>query len=364
VIETGTPTGFGTSLVFLETGDPMIAYVHQIASGNRGLKVAQFNGTDWVKSVADDGDGGYTGFYPSIALDHNTTGNPVIAYQFQYNGSFVLYNDLNVAWWNGSSWQIGLAEGDGPDPGGLNRNGFYASMQFTSAGVGHIGHYRLMDQFTPTEVRSVKWNGSAWNGSLAYTIPNTPDDKPQACETTSMVLSNGNPVFTVKVANETNIRSFWWNGSSYDEKNAGACKKDSGQFSMAVDSAGNPALAWYDYDADLGEGDLKYVKASGGNWGSAETVVAGPEDVGAYSSVTFASDDTPWISFNHATNQELWVAYKTGSWETDIVDNGGSNNYREGKYTCIRFGPDSKPHISYQQYSTNPNYATKYASLF
>ena len=178
-----------------------------------------------------------------------------------------------------------------------------------------------------------------------------------------MVLSNGNPVFCVKVFGESNIRSFWWNGSSYDEKGVGACKKDAGQFAMGVDSAGNPALAWYDYDADVGEGDLKYVKASGGTWGASELVLGGPADVGAYGSVAFASDDTPWISFNHATNNELWVAYKTGAWETAVADDGGASNYKEGRYTCIRFGPDDKPHISYQQYSTPGLYATKYASL-
>ncbi len=360
VIESGVITGVGTSLTFLETGEPMIAYVHNLASGNRGLKVAKKGGTGWDKVVVDNGDGGYTGFNPSIALDHNTTGNPVIAYQFQNNGAAEVLYDLYYARWTGSAWQTSLAEGDGS---GIHNCGYNIALQYTTSGTGHLGHWRSRGQTTPTEVRSLLWSGSSWSAQTVYTVP-MGENSPLTCETTNMVLSNGNPVFAVRVSGETNIKTFWWSGSSWNQVSAGNCRKDASNFTMAVDSAGNIGLAWLDYDSDLADGDLKYVKANGTTWGAQEGVWTGNDDVGAYCSLTFAPDDTPWISFQNSDAKELYIAKKVGTWQTEVVDNGGVGNNNVGRYTCIRFGPDNAPHISYQQYGTSATTALKYASLY
>jgi PKD repeat protein len=355
VVDGGAPTGFGTSLVFLETGEPMIAYVHQIASGNRGLKVAKYTGDAWEYQVVDDADGGYAGFFPSIALDHGETGNPVISYQYSYDTSFAPQFDMNVAWWDGTAWVISLVEGDGKDPEGLNRCGNNSNIQFNPDGTGHIGHWRAIDKEHPNQLRSLKWDSSSWVGKQVK------GGVPYEC--CSTLLSDGRAVFVMKGSGAT-IDSFWeTETTNWTRKQVWSGRHDAGMFSMATDSAEYPAIAWYDYDGVITDGDLLFAKWDGSAWLTPETIWGGTDDVGAYCSLTYAPDDTPWISFNKCDTNELWVAYKVGEeWTTEVVDAGGTDTYRTGRYTCIRFGPDGKPHISYQQYETG-HYALKYASL-
>ncbi|MCD6119000.1 PKD domain-containing protein [bacterium] len=349
-------TGLGISLVFLPTGEPMIAYKAKVSSSNRVLKVAKKVGETWQIEVVHDGDGGYTGAEPCITLD--PSGNPVIAFQYENDGDYNTYNDLLAAWWNGSSWDISLIEGDGT---GLNRCGFGTDIGFLPSGEGFVAHFRHMDMSTPSQVRQLLWNGSSWSGQTVVSLTDIQEDG--IYDTGSVLIADGNPVITAAyfIGSSVSFNSFWYNGSGWNQSTIASIKQAS-SISAALDGNGNPCVAYYHYDPDISDGDLKYV-AWNGSWGASEPVYTVGK-AGSYCSLAFSPTGNPWISFLDKDNSELRVSNKVGaSWENEVVDSGGGSDFKVGKYTSLAFDSDGVPHIAYQQYSSG-DYALKYATLY
>jgi hypothetical protein len=79
-------------------------------------------------------------------------------------------------------------------------------------------------------------------------------------------------------------------------------------------------------------------------------------DVGWYTSLALDSADNPYISYYDYTNSDLKVARWTGSaWTIQTVDSAGD----VGEYTAIALDSAGNPHISY--YDTS-NQDLKYAA--
>src|SRR5574341_1308716 len=77
--------------------------------------------------------------------------------------------------------------------------------------------------------------------------------------------------------------------------------------SLALDSAGNPHISYYDYT----NGNLKYAKWTGSAWNNQTVDSAG--DVGWHTSIALDSAGNPHISYYDYTNGNLKYAKWTGS---------------------------------------------------
>ncbi len=94
--------------------------------------------------------------------------------------------------------------------------------------------------------------------------------------------------------------------------------------SLALDSAGNPHISYY----DAATTSLKYASRAGGVWTVQTVDSAG--DVGAYSSLKLDSSDRPIISYYDATTSALKIAYgnyldQDGDGIPDVLDSCPSN---------------------------------------
>ena len=128
--------------------------------------------------------------------------------------------------------------------------------------------------------------------------------------------------------------------------------------SLAIDSAGNPWVSYYDSTAT----SLKVAKyiGSGGNCTSTAwdctTVDNTSTSTGQFTSIKFDVSGNPWVSYYDSTagNLALKVASKGGvtggaactdtAWNCTTVDNTGTDT---GSYTSIAFDASGNPWVSY-----------------
>jgi hypothetical protein len=118
---------------------------------------------------------------------------------------------------------------------------------------------------------------------------------------------------------------------------------DSGWTSLALDSAGNPHISYY----DNANRDLKYANWNGTSW-TIETVDSAG-DVGRDGSIVVDGSGNPHISYRDSTNGALKYAYHDGSgWNISVVDASGSV-----AMSSIVLDSSENPHISYFSYVSN-----------
>ena len=120
--------------------------------------------------------------------------------------------------------------------------------------------------------------------------------------------------------------------------------------SIALDSADNPHISYYDW-ANMY--DLKYARYDGSSWQIESIDTTG--DVGEWTSIALDSSQNPHISYLDDTNADLKYAYYNGSsWQIESVDTAGDVGY----FTSIALDSSQNPHISY---SDGTNWCLKYA---
>jgi hypothetical protein len=120
-----------SSIALDSSNNPHISYYDRT---NKDLKYAKWTGSAWniqtVHATADPT--GDTGLYPSLALD--SSGNPHISYQLNRENIAVQTQNLNYARWTGSAWDIQTVD----QPG---YTGFYPSLALDSSGNPHISYF-------------------------------------------------------------------------------------------------------------------------------------------------------------------------------------------------------------------------------
>ena len=127
---------------------------------------------------------------------------------------------------------------------------------------------------------------------------------------------------------------------------------DAGHFSggypsLAIDSHGTPAVAYFDGNG----GDLKFAKLVSGAW-QVETVDSAGS-VGLYPSLVFSRNDGAMISYYKRTTGDLRLAVQvTGGWQISNVDTTGD----VGRITSMTLDPNrptaSKVAIAYDDATT------------
>jgi PKD repeat protein len=342
---TGLQCGMYTDMVFLPTGEPLIAYQTQLSTINYIVKTAILRETGWEIQDLDTMNGGLGGYNIDIDLDVNN--NHVIAYEYRCDADSNYYNDLKLAWWNGTSYDFSTVDSDGTSVLQCAKN---ISLDFAPSGKGLIAHWQMAGQHDPFDIRSVIWDGTTWTGEKIG------EDAWEVC---GILDSTENPI--IACAFDTTFELKWYDGSAWQPT---TLLSDTGNnisnISMALAPDGNPAITWYDY-RPVNNGDLYFAKWDGSAW-ITETVETW-NDVGKYSCLVYSPDGKPYISYFNETKDWLQVSRKESTtWVRTYVDKGGRTGELVGKFTAMGFGPDNKPHIAYWQF-TNGDFGLRYATL-
>ena len=123
-------------------------------------------------------------------------------------------------------------------------------------------------------------------------------------------------------------------------KTENVAKLDSiGDTTLALDPTGNPHISYYNMDIVNITGDLVYVHKVGSNWVS--EIVDSAGDVGWHNSIAVDSQGNPHIAYYDNTNNKLKYAYKDSlGWHIQIVVDGWQPS--------LMLDSNGNPHISFQ----------------
>jgi hypothetical protein len=145
--QSGISAGWYNSLQLDSNGRPHIAYdVIQAES----VKYAAWNGTQWETKVVDTVEYGATGGHGFTSLALDAQNQPLVSYGGN-NVDVFGDVDLNLARWNGSSWDIETVDDN-------DRSGFNSSISMDSQGNPHIVYTAYDDSYN-AELRYARWNG-------------------------------------------------------------------------------------------------------------------------------------------------------------------------------------------------------------
>ena len=266
-------------------------------------------------------DWGGVGAYCSLALD--STGKAAISY---YDGT---EGDLKYAHWNGTSWDIETVDSAGDV-------GLYTSLAFDRSGNPAISYHDA----TNDDLKYARWDGANWVGAdTSSLVPDTVDSEGWVGSYTSLAFdSAGNPAISYYDASKGDLKYAYWRCCEWYIETVDRYGDVGAYTSLAFDSSGSPAISYH----DATDGELKYAQKRGKVWGI-DRVDSG-DWVGLYTCLAFDNSGKPAISYHDATNGNLKYTRWTGtSWEKKVVDSLGD----VGTYTSLALDSSGKPAISY-----------------
>jgi len=241
------------SIALDSSGNPVVAWVNS-RSGVGSIYIRQWNATGgtWDEIGANSASGSGIGYgsSPSLALD--STGNPIIAWEYS---SGCIY----IKRWNGSSWAetvAGSASGTGLGYGSS------PSLAVDSAGNPALAWVYQGDIWIKLNATNTQPPGSLSNGYAQFTAPSLALD------------SAANPVVAWEDDYFHEIFIMRYSGSTFVEIGAGSASASSAgggislnsgisqNPSLALDSSGNPVVAWEDNSSGNYEIFIKHWNGS------------------------------------------------------------------------------------------------------
>jgi len=267
----------------------------------------------------------------SLGLD--AFGNPHISFRDMIGG----HPNLRYATWTGSEWQVETV-----DSGEI---GYITSLAVDSNNLPHISYF---DEYN-MELKYVYWTGSSWS------IQIIPDANPyksslELDQNDSPHISSGLSVYDPWSVYWGYVDYSTWNGTSWDVQEI-----ESGDFllvgttSLALDSTGNPHIAYATHRPDFDDYKLKYAYWTDTGW-IIQTVYS--SSAVWYLSLALDENDLPRIAYYDGVLK--YAAYDGTAWDINVVDQSGD----VGHYPSLAFDSINNPHISYYDV-TNGN--LKYA---
>lgn len=296
-------------------GYPVIAW-NELTSGTHKIYVRRWNGTAWAEL---GGSGSGTGILatadvgiegPAIALD--ASGNPTVAWSDDGNSNSEIY----VCRWTGSSWEelAGSATG-----GGISNTA--SASEYPSVAVDGSGNPCVAWQ-EDSDIFFRRWNGSSWeeiggsatwpglggNTQLLSTRPNVALD------------GDGNPMVAweyYQEANNPEVYLLRWDGADWvplgGSFGMGGISVTPGsvstRISIAVDGAGYPVVAWYEYSSGPAEIYLR-------RWNGSAWIELGGSASGAGLSNTAGWSYSPSVAIDALGNPVVaWSEQTSGNYE-------------------------------------------------
>jgi len=264
------------SLALDASGNPVVAW-QDSSSGNDEIYIKRWTGSAWDEIGAGSASGGgvsnNNGYsdWPSLALD--SSGNPVVAWWDNSSGNAEIY----IKRWTGSAWtEIGAGSASG---WGISNSSGYSmdpSLALDSSGNPVVAWDD--NSSAEGEIYIKRWDGSAWVeiGAGSASGGGISDNVGDSWYPSLALDSSGNPVVAwhdfSSLSWEIYVKR--WNGSAWIEIGAGSASGggisnnsgESGFPSLALDLAGNPVVAWQDNSPGNYEIYVRRWNPTGGVW--------------------------------------------------------------------------------------------------
>jgi len=275
----------------------------------------------WQIGLVDSSGGNYSSLridrYGNAHLAYVDSENAVLKYSFW---------DHNLQKWFTTS---------------LDRSQGFCSLTLDSKQFPHISYL----DYGTGKLKYAHWDGSTWQKAaieisakeISFYTSIALDSKDQPSISFYEYFSAGGD-------NDLHLRVVSWNGSMWELRTADNTR-GSGKFnSIAVDSAGNPQVAYADVAYE--NSSLRYARWNGGSWHTA--VLEGADGPKYMHSVSLLLDskDIPHIAYTDAgTNQVKYATQRDGKWQFELVDSLEREAFpdRNG----IALDEQGNPYISY-----------------
>lgn len=343
--------------------NPIVVWQDDV-SGDQEIYLLQWNGVAWVEigtnsaalgGISDnDGDSGG----PSLAID--SSGQPLVAWTDNSSGNWEIY----VRRWDGMDWvELGTGSASG---GGISDN----------SGISYSPSLVIAPDQTPIvawadrtsgedEIYVRRWNGVDWvemgaGSAVGGGISNNSGRSHQP----SLAVSSSGEIAVAWTDNsgfdeEIYVRK--WDGAGWVEVGAGSAngggvssnQLDSSYPSLALESGGNPIVAWA--DTSSGEAQIYVRRFDGVQWkemgvGSASGGgMSNTEDASRSPSLAIQSNNAPIVAWvNWAFDREIYVRRWNGSdWVQIGTDSAGgegiSRNDGTSDQPSLAIGPNGFP---------------------
>ncbi len=264
------------------------------------------------------------GTYVSLAVD--AAGQPHMAYNSPFE------DGLHYATWDGHKWKRQIIDSE--------HINYYTSIRLDKDDHPRISYYlyHAPDKSYLLHLKFASFNGRYW------TIA-TVDKRTETGKFNSVALdSSGNPHIAYSHVAWGDLLYAAWDGSHWSFADIDSRRTHNDYVgignSIAVDSAGNSHIAYFDSTRNL----VKYAWFEDGQWKN-EVVdqLAGRGEVD-HVSLQLDHEDQPHIAFYDAGMGALKYASKDESgWHSDVVDKDGN----VGKYPSLVLDSKDQPYIAY-----------------
>ncbi|MBN2361722.1 MAG: hypothetical protein JXR83_19880 [Deltaproteobacteria bacterium] len=361
------------SLALDISGNPVVAWSDN-TSGNYEIYIKQFVGGGWVDVGAGSSSSGgisdSTGSSLAPSLDLDGLGKPVVAWQDYASGDHEIY----VKRFDGSVW-ADVGEGSSSSGGISNNTGpsEAPSLDLDGSGKPIVAWHDSTSGYY--EIYIKRYNGSVWVdvGTGSSTGGGVSDSPGRSYYPSLAVGFSGNPVVAWEESDEIYIKRFdgiaWLDVLSFASSGGGISDNtgNSEDPSLAVDSSGNPVVAWVD---DTSGDDEIYVKRFDGSaWveiGAGSSAGGGVSNNTGYSyNPSIALDDSGnlMVAWSDRTsgNYEIYIKrYNSIYWTvvgTSSDSGGGISNNTSTSYTpSLALDPMGNPVVAWRDYPSSNSY--------
>ena len=167
--------------------------------------------------------------------------------------------------------------------------------------------------------------------------------------------SSGNPHIAYYNNTDGHLKYASWSGSSWGTPQTVDPEAVVSGLSLALDSSGNPHIAYLDVNGT--HSNLKYVSWSGSSWGTPQIVDDG-SGAGWYCSLALDSSGNPHIAYYDPLNGLIYASWSGSAWSKTVVDSNGI----VFAYCSLALDSSGNPHISYYYCLDSSTTYLKYAS--